>query len=42
MLLWNFIEKHHEDFGVALFVLPCLLTVFAVAGVAFGISLLMQ
>ena len=42
MKLWNFIEKHHEDLGVALFVLPCLLTAFATAGLVFCVSLLFR
>jgi len=42
MKLWNFIDKHHEDLGVALFVLPCLLTAFATAGIVFGIGLLFR
>lgn len=39
---WDFIERHHKDLGVALFILPCLLTVFATAGVVFGIGLLLR
>jgi len=42
MKLWNFIDKHHEDLGVALFILPCLLTSFATAGIIFGIGLLFR
>jgi hypothetical protein len=41
MKLWKFIEAHHEDFGAALFVLPCLLATLAMAGVAFAINLLL-
>lgn len=33
MKLWKFIEEHHEDFGAALFILPCLLATFSIAGV---------
>lgn len=42
MKLWELIEKHHEDLGAALFILPCLLTAFATAGVIFGIGLLFR
>lgn len=42
MKLWKFIERHHEDFGAALFVLPCLMATLAMAGIAFGIGLLLR
>ncbi len=42
MKAWDYIEKHHEDFGVALFVLPCLLATLGMAGVAFGLGLLLR
>ncbi|WP_447742403.1 hypothetical protein [Variovorax boronicumulans] len=42
MKLWNLIDKHHEDLGIALFILPCLLTAFATAGIVFGIGLLFR
>jgi hypothetical protein len=32
--IWNFIEAHHQDFGVGLFVLPVLVFVVAAAGIA--------
>ena len=42
MKIWSYVEKHHEDFGVALFVLPVLLLGLAVAGAAYGMSLLLS
>ncbi|PIF78810.1 hypothetical protein CLU95_6008 [Variovorax sp. 54] len=42
MKLWNLIDKHHEDLGIALFILPSLLTAFATAGIVFGIGLLFR
>lgn len=42
MKLWEFIERHHQDFGAALFILPCLLATFAMAGMVFGIALLFR
>lgn len=42
MKLWTFIEKHHEDLGAALFIVPCLLTAFATAADVFGIGLLFR
>jgi hypothetical protein len=42
MKLWEFIERHHEDFGAALFILPCLLATLAVAGIVLGIGLLFR
>ncbi|MGJ7512620.1 hypothetical protein [Variovorax sp. GT1P44] len=40
MKLWNYIEAHHSDFGAALFILPCLVATFSIAGIAFGAVLL--
>jgi hypothetical protein len=40
MKVWKFIEAHHGDFGAALFILPCLLATFSMAGIAFGAALL--
>lgn len=42
MKLWKFIEAHHEDFGVALFILPCLLATFSMAGIVAGVALLFR
>jgi hypothetical protein len=39
--IWNYIETHHQDFGVGLFVLPVLLFVIAAAGVAQGAAWLL-
>ena len=32
MKLWNWIERHHEQFGAALFVIPALVLPVALAG----------
>jgi hypothetical protein len=42
MKLWEFIEGHHEDFGAALFILPCLVATLAMAGFVFGVALLFR
>lgn len=42
MKFWKYIEAHHEDFGVALFVLPPLVAVFAVAVVIQGLCALLE
>ena len=41
MKICTYVNAHHEDFGVALFVLPVTLLGLAVAGLAYGISLLL-
>jgi len=41
MKLWKSIEAHHGDLGAALFILPCLLATFSMAGIAFGVALLL-
>jgi len=38
----QYIEAHHEEFGVALFVLPPMVAVFAVAAVIKGLCFLLQ
>jgi hypothetical protein len=39
---WRYIRKHHEEYGVALFLVPMLLVVFAVAGICYGVAWLFQ
>jgi hypothetical protein len=41
MKICTYVKAHHEDFGVALFVLPVMLIGLAIAGLAYGISLLL-
>ena len=41
MKFCDYIEAHHEEFGVALFVLPVTLIALAVAVVAYGVSLIL-
>ena len=41
MKICTYVKAHHEDFGVALFVLPVTLLGLAVAGVAYGVGLLL-
>ncbi len=41
MKICNYVEAHHEDFGVALFVVPVMLVGLLVAGMAYGVSLLL-
>ena len=40
MKIWSYIEAHHEDFGVALFIILLLLLGLTIAGTAYGASLL--
>jgi len=39
---WKYIEDHHEEYGVALFIIPVLLFACAVTGVGIFLSWLMQ
>ena len=42
MKISTYVEAHREEFGVALFVLPVTFLGLAVAGLAYGISLLLS
>lgn len=42
MTIWTYLEKHHEELGVALFVLPATFVGLLIAGLAHGISLLLR
>lgn len=42
MKFWRYIEVHHEEFGVAMFVLPALLAGMALVGAGYGISWLVH
>ncbi len=41
MKICTYVKENHEDFGVALFVLPVTLLGLAIAGLAYGVSLLL-
>ncbi|WP_275685802.1 hypothetical protein [Scleromatobacter humisilvae] len=41
MKIWAYIEAHHEEYGVALFVLPVLLLTFVLGAAAYGLTLLL-
>ncbi len=41
MKICDYVEAHHEEFGVALFVLPVTLVSLLVAVVAYGVSLIL-
>ena len=41
MKFWTYIERNHEDFGVALFVIPVLLLALLLGGIAYGATLLL-
>lgn len=41
MKIWSYIERHHADFGVALFVIPVMLLGLLFAGIAYGLTLLL-
>jgi hypothetical protein len=38
----RYIEKHHEEYGVALFILPMLLVVMVVISIAYGLASLLE
>jgi hypothetical protein len=40
--VWQYIKKHHEEYGVALFVVPALLVVFALISIGYGLAWLFQ
>jgi hypothetical protein len=42
MKFWSYIERHHEDFGVALFVIPVLLLALLLGGIGYGMTLLLS
>jgi hypothetical protein len=42
MKICTYVEAHHEELGVALFVLPVTFLGLAVAGLAYAISLLLS
>ncbi len=41
MKIWSYIEKHHQDFGVALFVIPVMSFGLAIGGIAYGLTVLL-
>lgn len=41
MKIWRYIEAHHEDLGVALFVIPASLAGLVIAAIAYGMTLLL-
>ena len=38
MKIWKYVEAHHADLGVALFILPTLAVTLAIAVVACGLG----
>ncbi len=38
MKIWKYVEAHHADFGIALFILPTLAIAFAIATVTCGLA----
>ncbi len=41
MKIWTYVKAHHEELGVALFVLPVTLLGLAIAGLVYEISMLL-
>ena len=39
---WKYIEEHHEQYGVALFVIPVLVCAFAVTGLGYFLAWVLQ
>jgi len=42
MKIWKYIETHHEEYGVALFVVPPLAVVCVVIGVGYAFAELLS
>ena len=36
--VWRYIERHHGDYGVALFIVPALLVVLVVISIGYGLA----
>ena len=41
MKIWSYIERHHQEFGVALFVIPVTSLGLVAGGIAYGLTLLL-
>lgn len=41
MKVWSYIERHHQDFGVGLFILPVMALALVFGGIAYGMTLLL-
>jgi hypothetical protein len=41
MKVWSYIERHHGDLGVALFIIPVLVLALALGAIAYGATLLL-
>ncbi len=39
---WKYIQEHHEEYGIALFIVPALLCALAAIGAAYGPTWLLQ
>jgi hypothetical protein len=39
---WKYIEEHHEQYGVALFVIPMLVCALVVTGVGYCLAWVLQ
>ena len=40
-VLWQYIKRHHDEYGAALFVVPALLVALAVVSVCCGLAWLL-
>ena len=40
--VWKYIEAHHEEYGVALFIIPVLLCALAAIGAGYGLASVLQ
>ncbi len=41
MKVWSYIERHHQDLGVGLFILPVMALGLVAGGIAYGVTLLL-
>lgn len=41
-VVWQYIKRHHDEYGVALFVMPMLLVVFALVSIGYSLAWLFQ
>ena len=39
---WRYIEEHHDEYGVALFIVPALLCALAVTGIGYCLARALQ
>lgn len=41
MKIWSYIERHHREFGVALFIIPVMSLGLVAGSIAYGLTLVL-